>query len=121
MVDDDDPRITPFGRLLRALHVDELPQVVNVLRGELSIVGPRPSPLRYARELLEGRPGYDARLSVRPGVTGWAQVKYGYAGDAVGAQEKLAYDLYYVTHRSTAFDLRIMARTLRTLLGVRGR
>jgi lipopolysaccharide/colanic/teichoic acid biosynthesis glycosyltransferase len=117
-VDDADPRITSFGRFMRVTHLDELPQVVNVLKGELSIVGPRPAPLRYAAELLAPLPGYAARQSVLPGMTGWAQVKYGYAGDAEGAREKLQYDLWYVARRSLALDLRIIGRTLRTVAGV---
>jgi lipopolysaccharide/colanic/teichoic acid biosynthesis glycosyltransferase len=120
-VDDDDPRITRFGRMLRLTHVDELPQVLNVLRGQMSIVGPRPAAPRYVTELLAELPGYPSRQSVLPGITGWAQVKYGYAGDPVGAREKLQYDLYYVAHRSLGLDLRVMGLTVRTILGGRGR
>lgn len=117
----DDPRITPFGRLLRASHLDELPQVVNVLRGELSLVGPRPEQPRYVRELSERLPFYGMRHLVRPGLTGWAQVKYGYAGDERDAIEKLQYEFFYLRNQSLRFDLRVLGRTVRSVLGGSGR
>jgi exopolysaccharide biosynthesis polyprenyl glycosylphosphotransferase len=116
-----DPRITPFGRLLRASHLDELPQLVNILRGDLSLVGPRPEQPHYVEELREKLPFYDVRHLVRPGLTGWAQVKYGYAGDERDALEKLQYEFYYLRHQSLGLDLRIMGRTLRSVLGGQGR
>ena len=118
---EDDPRITSFGRVLRAIHLDELPQVINVLRGELSVVGARPEQPRYVASLVRKLPMYDVRHGVLPGITGWAQVKYGYAGDETGALQKLEYDLHYVRNRSLAFDLRILARTTRGILGRGGR
>jgi lipopolysaccharide/colanic/teichoic acid biosynthesis glycosyltransferase len=118
---DDDPRVTPFGRFLRKLHLDELPQVVNVIRGELSIVGPRPEQPRYVAELEEKLPFYRLRHLARPGITGWAQVKYGYAGSASDALEKLQYDFYYLQHQSLGLDLRIVGRTLRSVAGSDGR
>ena len=117
----DDPRITPFGRLLRASHLDELPQMVNVLRGELSLVGPRPEQPRYVRELSERLPFYGMRHLVRPGLTGWAQVKYGYAGDERDAIEKLQYEFFYLRNQSLRFDLRVLGRTVRSVLGGSGR
>lgn len=117
---EDDPRITPFGRLLRRTHVDELPQVVNVLRGDLSIVGPRPEQPHYVDELSEKLPFYDLRHLVRPGVTGWAQVKYGYAGDESDALQKLQYEFFYLRHQRLSFDLRIVGRTVRSVLGGEG-
>ncbi|WP_334142869.1 sugar transferase [Rhabdothermincola sp.] len=116
-----DPRITPFGRVLRVTHLDELPQVVNILRGDLSLVGPRPEQPRYVEELSQKLPFYDLRHLVRPGLTGWAQVKYGYAGDERDALEKLQYEFYYLRRQSLALDLRIVGRTIRSVLGREGR
>ena len=116
-----DTRITPFGNLLRRSHLDELPQMINVLRGDLSIVGPRPEQPRYVDELTAKLPFYALRHSVRPGLTGWAQVKYGYAGDETDAREKLQYDFYYLGHQSLRFDLVIAGRTIRTIVGSAGR
>jgi lipopolysaccharide/colanic/teichoic acid biosynthesis glycosyltransferase len=118
---EDDPRITPFGRLLRRMHVDELPQFVNIVRGELSIVGPRPEQPRYVATLAECLPFYQLRHLVRPGLTGWAQVKYGYAGSERDALEKLQFDFYYLGHQSLTLDLRIIARTIRSTLEGSGR
>jgi len=111
----DDPRVTPFGRLLRRTHLDELPQVINIAKGDLSVVGPRPEQPRYVEELTDKLPFYNLRHLVRPGLTGWAQVKYGYAGDEQDALEKLQYEFFYLEHQDAAFDLRIMLRTLRTI------
>jgi lipopolysaccharide/colanic/teichoic acid biosynthesis glycosyltransferase len=118
---EEDPRVTPFGRLLRRTHLDELPQAINVLRGDLSIVGPRPEQPAYVRELTDKLPFYSLRHCVRPGLTGWAQVKYGYAGDEADAREKLQYDFHYLRRQSVAFDLRIVVRTIRSVLGMDGR
>ena len=116
----NDPRITPFGNVLRRTHLDELPQVINILRGDLAIVGPRPEQPRYVQELSDKLPFYDLRHLVRPGLTGWAQVKYGYAGDERDALEKLQYEFFYLRHQDLTFDLRIMLRTLRAMIGGRG-
>lgn len=118
---EDDPRITAFGRVLRRTHVDELPQVLNVLRGDLSIVGPRPEQPRYVDELTEKLPFYPLRHLVRPGLTGWAQVKYGYAGNESDALEKLQYEFWYLRHQSLGTDLKIVGRTVRSVLGSEGR
>ncbi len=118
---EDDPRITSFGRLLRVSHLDELPQMWNILRGDLSLVGPRPEQPRYVEELVEKLPFYDLRHIVRPGLTGWAQVKYGYAGDERDALEKLQYDFHYLRRQSLSFDLRIVGRTVRSVLGNEGK
>lgn len=118
---EDDPRITKWGRVLRATHLDELPQVVNVLRGELTLVGPRPEQPHYVEELRRKLPFYEVRHLVRPGVTGWAQVKYGYAGDERDALEKLQYDFYYLRHQTFGLDLRIVGRTIRSVIGREGR
>jgi lipopolysaccharide/colanic/teichoic acid biosynthesis glycosyltransferase len=117
----DDPRITRFGKVLRRTHLDELPQVVNIVRGDLSVVGPRPEQPRYVEELQAKLPFYDLRHLVRPGLTGWAQVKYGYAGDESDAVEKLQYEFYYLRHQSLGLDARIVGRTVRSVIGRGGR
>lgn len=117
----DDPRITPFGKFLRRTHLDELPQVINIFLGELSVVGPRPEQVTYVRQLEAKLPFYAARHLVRPGLTGWAQVKYPYAASEEDAFVKLQYDLHYVRHESLATDLRILWLTLRHLLVEGGR
>lgn len=118
---EDDPRITPFGSILRRSHLDELPQVVNILRGDLAVVGPRPEQPAYVEELTEKLPFYSLRHLVRPGLTGWAQVKYGYAGDERDALEKLQYEFFYLRRQGVGLDLRIVGRTLRSVTGRQGR
>jgi len=108
----EDPRVTRVGRVLRRTHLDELPQVINVFRGEMSIVGPRPERPELVAELEAIIPFYRARLAVRPGLTGWAQVNYGYGRSVEDALIKLQYDLYYIKHQSLWLDLRIIWRTL---------
>ena len=115
-----DARITAFGGFLRKSHLDELPQVINILRGDLSVVGPRPEQPRYVTELSAKLPFYGMRHLVRPGLTGWAQVKYGYAGDETDALQKLQYEFFYLRHQSLRFDLRIMGRTVRSIMGSEG-
>ena len=117
----DDPRITRVGAVLRTSHIDELPQIWNVLRGDLSIVGPRPEQRMYVDQLEKKLPHYEVRHLVRPGLTGWAQTKYGYGANDEDAREKLQYDLYYLRRQSLTIDVRIVARTIRTLLLSRGR
>ncbi len=119
--DDDDPRITGWGRVLRRTHIDELPQLVNILRGELSVVGPRPEQPHYVHELAQKLPFYDLRHLVQPGLTGWAQVNQGYAASTSDALEKLQYEFWYLRHQSLAMDVRIVARTLRSVVRGRGR
>ena len=118
---EDDPRITPVGRFLRLTHLDELPQVLNILRGDLGIVGPRPEQPRYVAELTDKLPFYRLRHLVRPGLTGWAQVKYGYAGSETAALEKLQYEFWYLRHQSLRTDARIIGRTVRSVFGSEGR
>jgi exopolysaccharide biosynthesis polyprenyl glycosylphosphotransferase len=112
-----DPRITRVGAVLRKMHLDELPQIVNVLRGEMSIVGPRPEQPEFVERLEGILPFYSRRHLIKPGITGWAQVRCGYAGSDVGSAWKLCHDLYYLKYRSTAFDLSILVETLRSVLG----
>jgi lipopolysaccharide/colanic/teichoic acid biosynthesis glycosyltransferase len=118
---DDDGRVTTVGRWLRRTHLDELPQVINILRGEEAIVGPRPEQPHYVRTLTEKIPFYDIRHLIRPGLTGWAQVNYPYGGTELDALEKLQYEFYYLRHQSLALDLRIVVRTLRQVVGRGGR
>lgn len=116
-----DPRITSFGSILRRTHMDELPQAWNILRGDLSIVGPRPEQLHYVEHLREKIPFYDIRHLVRPGITGWAQIMYPYGADEEDAREKLQYDLYYLRRQSLLLDLGILVRTVRTVVRATGR
>ncbi len=116
-----DTRITPFGSLLRRSHLDELPQVVNILRGDLAFVGPRPEQPQMVAELTGKIPYYGLRHLVRPGLTGWAQVKYQYASSDAETLEKLQYEFYYLRGQSLALDLRIVFRTARIVLGRKGR
>ena len=117
----DDPRVTRFGRWLRRTHLDELPQVINVLAGSLSIVGPRPEQRAYVDELTEKLPFYALRHLVRPGLTGWAQVKYAYGASDVDAAEKLQYEMYYLRHQGFRLDAQIIGRTLRAMVSRSGR
>jgi lipopolysaccharide/colanic/teichoic acid biosynthesis glycosyltransferase len=116
-----DPRVTRFGGLLRRAHLDELPQMLNILRGELSVVGPRPEQPHLVDRLAAKIPFYGTRHLVRPGLTGWAQVNYHYGADEQDAIEKLQYEVYYLRRQGLALDLRIVARTLRAVLGREGR
>ena len=117
----DDPRVTRFGAWLRRTHLDELPQVLNVLRGDLSVVGPRPEQPHYVAELAAKIPFYHLRHLVRPGLTGWAQVKYPYGSSEGDALEKLQYEFYYLRHQGLGLDLRILGRTIRSIVGRGGR
>ena len=108
----DDPRITRVGRLLRRTHLDELPQLVNVLRGEMSLVGPRPEQPELVDRLETMLRFYQRRHLTRPGITGWAQVRCGYAGSDTGSAWKLCHDLYYIKHRSVGLDALILGETL---------
>lgn len=116
---DEQGRITSVGRLLRTLHVDELPQLFNVLKGEMSLVGPRPEQPEFVARLEEAIPFYQRRHLLKPGLTGWAQVRCGYAGSDAGSAWKVSHDLYYLKHRSTVFDLAILAETVRTVFAGR--
>jgi lipopolysaccharide/colanic/teichoic acid biosynthesis glycosyltransferase len=107
--------------VLRVTHLDELPQVLNILRGDLSIVGPRPEQPQYVKKLREKIPFYDLRHLVRPGLTGWAQVKYHYGADENDALEKLQYEFFYLRHQGLGLDLRIIGRTTRSVFGGEGR
>lgn len=111
-----DKRITRVGRFIRKFRIDEIPQTINVLRGEMSFVGPRPERPEFVLELEQEIPLYHCRHLVKPGITGWAQVKYEYAASVEGARNKLRYDLYYIRHFSPALDLMIVLMTVRVAL-----
>jgi len=113
----DDPRITTFGRFLRRTHVDELPQVINILRGDLAVVGPRPEQPHYVEQLSEKLPFYSFRLVVTPGLTSWGQVKCGYSGSEEETLERLQYEFFHLRHQSFGFDTRVLLRTLRSVVG----
>jgi len=117
---DQDPRVTRIGRIMRKLRLDELPQMVNVLKGEMSFVGPRPERPSFVEELKKQIPYYDLRFSVKPGITGWAQIRYHYGGTLEGALEKLQYELYYIKHMSLSLDLLILLETVKVVLFQKG-
>lgn len=111
-----DTRITPVGHIIRRLRIDEIPQTVNVLKGEMSFVGPRPERPEFVSTLEAEIPHYHKRHLVKPGITGWAQVRYEYAASVEGAREKLRYDLFYISTYSPLLDLAIIAMTVRVAL-----
>jgi exopolysaccharide biosynthesis polyprenyl glycosylphosphotransferase len=116
-----DDRVTRVGEFLRKTRLDELPQCINVLRGEMSLVGPRPERPEFIRELVKQVPYYQARHAVRPGITGWAQVRYRYGSSVEDAHHKLQYDLYYIKHQSIYLELSILVKTAAVMLGFKGR
>jgi exopolysaccharide biosynthesis polyprenyl glycosylphosphotransferase len=116
-----DPRVTRVGAMLRRTHLDELPQLVNVLRGDMSIVGPRPERPEFVELLDAVVPCWGRRLLVKPGITGWAQVRFGYAADSDSTAVKLSYDLWYLRHRNLVIDLAVCAKTSLLVLGLRPR
>ncbi len=111
-----DPRVTRVGAFIRSTRIDELPQLFNVLRGDMSLVGPRPERPMFVNELARVIPFYNQRNYLKPGITGWAQVNYPYGASVEDAREKLSYDLYYLRYRSLLFDLFILAATVRVIL-----
>ena len=117
----EDPRLGLVGRWMRRVHLDELPQTINLLRGELSLVGPRPEQPHYVAELTEKIPFYEVRHLVNPGLTGWAQVKFGYGASVHDALEKLQYEFFYLRHQGPLLDVQIIGRTLRAMIRLRGR
>jgi exopolysaccharide biosynthesis polyprenyl glycosylphosphotransferase len=116
----NDPRVTGIGKWLRRFRVDELPQILNVLKGEMGIVGPRPERPEFVAKLRRQIPYYDLRTLVPPGITGWAQIRYPYAASLEEAREKLQYDLWYVKHLSVRLDLSILFHTAKVVLFGRG-
>jgi lipopolysaccharide/colanic/teichoic acid biosynthesis glycosyltransferase len=116
----DDRRITAFGKFLRRTRIDEIPQFYNVLRGEMSIIGPRPERPFFVKDLSQVIPFYETRHIIKPGLTGWAQVNTRYGASVDDSLTKLQYDLYYIKHRSVFLDLNIFIKTLSTILYYRG-
>jgi exopolysaccharide biosynthesis polyprenyl glycosylphosphotransferase len=116
----NDPRVTLVGRWLRRLRLDELPQFINVLRGDMSIVGPRPERPEFVAILSKQIPFFRQRLCVRPGITGWAQINHKYGDTLEDAARKLEYDLYYIKHLSPSLDAYIVLQTLKIVLLQRG-
>ena len=115
-----DSRITGLGKILRKFRVDELPQAINIIRGDMSIVGPRPEQVNIVQKLEEEIPYYTERHSVKPGLTGWAQLHV-YAGSVEESRQKLQYDLYYIKHRNLVFDLEILVKTFYNIITFSGR
>lgn len=116
----NDPRVTKFGMFMRKTRIDEVPQLWNVLRGDMGFVGPRPERPEFIPMLTEQLPFYGLRHLIRPGLTGWAQVRYGYGATLAETREKLEYDLYYIKHMSLGLDLLIMFETIKTIIRRRG-
>jgi exopolysaccharide biosynthesis polyprenyl glycosylphosphotransferase len=115
-----DARVTSVGNIIRRFRIDELPQLFNVLSGEMSMIGPRPERPYFVEQLSALIPGFDHRHAVKPGITGWAQVNYPYGASVEDARNKLAYDLYYTKNRSLGLDLRILLATVRVVIFQQG-
>lgn len=118
--DDNDPRITRVGRFLRFSRLDEIPQLWCVLKGDMAFVGPRPERPEFVEWLTQEIPYYGLRHLVRPGITGWAQIRYGYGNTVKGAKEKLQYDLFYIKNASIGLDVLILFQTIKIVLLGRG-
>jgi lipopolysaccharide/colanic/teichoic acid biosynthesis glycosyltransferase len=118
---DGDERCTPFGAFMRKWRLDEIPQFINVLRGEMSIVGPRPERQYYIDQIIKKAPYYSRILTVRPGITSWGQVKYGYASDLSQMLERLRFDLIYVENLSLQLDIKIILYTILILFQGKGK
>ncbi len=112
----NDPRVTKIGKFLRKSRIDEIPQLINVLRGEMSFIGPRPERPEFIEKLKQRLPFYEMRLLIKPGITGWAQINFPYGASERDALEKLQYDLYYIKNRSIALDISILLKTIKTVL-----
>jgi lipopolysaccharide/colanic/teichoic acid biosynthesis glycosyltransferase len=115
-----DARVTAVGKVIRKLRIDELPQIINVFKGDMSFVGPRPERPFFVNQLIEQVPYYAARHSIKPGITGWAQVRYPYGASLEDAIEKLQYDLYYVKNHTFFLDLLILFQTALVVLFGKG-
>jgi lipopolysaccharide/colanic/teichoic acid biosynthesis glycosyltransferase len=116
----NDHRITSFGKLLRKSRLDEVPQLYNVLKNEMSIIGPRPERPEFVKELNKIMPFYETRHMTKPGLTGWAQINYNYGSSFEDSLIKLQYDLYYIKNRNIFIDLNIVLKTLKTVILLKG-
>jgi lipopolysaccharide/colanic/teichoic acid biosynthesis glycosyltransferase len=117
---ENDSRVTAFGKFLRKSRIDEIPQFLNILKGDMAIIGPRPERPVFVNEIAEKMPYYQIRHVIKPGLTGWAQVCYPYGASIDDSLMKLQYDLYYIKHRSIILDIEIISKTLSTVLFYRG-
>lgn len=113
----NDQRITKVGRFIRRTRIDELPQIINIIRGEMSFIGPRPERPEFIKEFLKEIPNFNDRLEVRPGITGWAQVNGGYD---LSPKEKLGYDIYYIQHESAKLDFIVLLKTIKVIFNGHG-
>jgi lipopolysaccharide/colanic/teichoic acid biosynthesis glycosyltransferase len=115
-----DDRVTRIGRFIRKVRIDEIPQIINVLSGDMSFVGPRPERPFFVEQLRKEIPHYDLRHKVKPGITGWAQINYPYGASIEDAKQKLSYDLYYLKNNDAVLDFAILAQTVRVILFAHG-
>jgi lipopolysaccharide/colanic/teichoic acid biosynthesis glycosyltransferase len=116
----DDPRVTPFGRIMRKYRLDELPQFFNVLKGDMSLVGPRPERMYFVEQIVKKAPHYYLTQSVLPGITSWGMVKFGYANSIEKMVDRLEYDILYLENQSLMIDFKILVFTLKPLLRGKG-
>jgi exopolysaccharide biosynthesis polyprenyl glycosylphosphotransferase len=116
----NDSRVTPFGKIMRKSRMDEIPQFINILKGDMAVIGPRPERPIFVNEIAEVMPFYETRHVIKPGLTGWAQVNYSYGATIDDSLIKLQYDLYYIKHRSIFLDVNIIFKTMSTVLLYRG-
>ena len=120
MASKNDMRVTPFGKVLRMFRIDEIPQIISVIKGNMQFIGPRPERKIFVDELNQITPFYNVRHIIKPGITGWAQVKFKYGENLDDSIKKLEYDLYYLKNKSITLDLRIIFKTITTVLFSRG-
>jgi lipopolysaccharide/colanic/teichoic acid biosynthesis glycosyltransferase len=118
---DNDPRVTPFGKFLRKTRLDELPQFINVLKGDMSVVGPRPEREYYIQQIIQKAPHYKLLHKIKPGITSWGQVKYGYASNIDQMIERMKYDILYLKNMSVLLDLKILIHTILVIIQGKGK